>query len=153
MLSFTHIFYVLSVTKDSTFFLLINFYFWLHWVFIAVRRLSLVLESRGQSLDVRAPLCRGLPCRRAQALGTPASVNAAHRLSSYSSRALTRGLSSCGTQAQLPFSMWNLLDQVSSQCPLYWQADSYPLDHQGSPDSMYLFFKINYEVCQTYLKI
>ena len=63
------------------------------------------------------------------------------------------GLSSCGTQAQLPLGMQNLLDQVSSQCPLYWQADSYPLYHQGSPDSTYLFFKINYEVCQTYLKI
>ena len=26
-----------------------------------------------------------------------------------------------------------LLDQGSNPCPLYWQADSYPLYHQGSP--------------------
>ena len=25
------------------------------------------------------------------------------------------------------------LDQVSNPCPLHWQVDSYPLDHQGSP--------------------
>ena len=25
------------------------------------------------------------------------------------------------------------LDQESNPCPLHWQADSYPLDHQGSP--------------------
>ena len=24
-------------------------------------------------------------------------------------------------------------DQGSKLCPLYWQADSYPLEHQGSP--------------------
>ena len=24
-------------------------------------------------------------------------------------------------------------DQESNTCPLHWQADSYPLDHQGSP--------------------
>ena len=131
MLPFTHIFYVLSVMKDSTFFLLINFYFWLHCFFIATWRLS---------LDVRAFHCSGLPYCRAQASGALASV-IAHRLSSYSSRTLKHGLSNCGTQAQLPLGMWNLLDQVSSQCPLHWQADSYPLYHQGSPDSMYLFFK------------
>ena len=26
-----------------------------------------------------------------------------------------------------------LLDQGSNPCPLHWQADCYPLDHQGSP--------------------
>ena len=26
-----------------------------------------------------------------------------------------------------------LLDQGSNPCPLHWQADSEPLDHQGSP--------------------
>ena len=25
------------------------------------------------------------------------------------------------------------LDQGANSCPLHWQADSYPLDHQGSP--------------------
>ena len=29
------------------------------------------------------------------------------------------------------------LDQVSNPCPLHWQVDSYPLDHQGSPFSCF----------------
>ena len=30
--------------------------------------------------------------------------------------------------------MWNLfLDQGLNACPLHWQRDSSPLDHQGSP--------------------
>ena len=33
-----------------TFFLIDLFYFWLHWVFIAAHRLSLVVISRGCSL-------------------------------------------------------------------------------------------------------
>ena len=28
----------------------------------------------------------------------------------------------------------NLLDQESNPCPLHWQADSYPLRNQGSPE-------------------
>ena len=32
-----------------------------------------------------------------------------------------------------------LLDQGSNPCPLYWQADSQPLRHQGSP--ILIFFK------------
>ena len=40
------------------------------------------------------------------------------------------GFSSSGTGAQLPRGMWNLIPW-SSLCPLHWQADSQPLDHQG----------------------
>ena len=29
-----------------------------------------------------------------------------------------------------------ILDQGSNLCALYWQADSYPLHHQGSPRSL-----------------
>ena len=42
------------------------------------------------------------------------------------------GLSSCGVQAQLPVAC-GILDQGSNLCALHWQADSSPLDHQGSP--------------------
>ena len=68
----------LIFTSDiSLFIYFLNFiYFWLHWVFIAACRLSLVVVSGGFS------------CCRARALGARASVVAAH------------GLSSCGTQAQ-----------------------------------------------------
>ena len=32
-----------------------------------------------------------------------------------------------------------LPDQGSNPCPLHWQADSQPLRHQGSPDSLFLY--------------
>ena len=44
----------------------------------------------------------------AQALGTWASVVAAHRLGSYSSQTLKLGLSSCGAWAYFLHHMWNL---------------------------------------------
>ena len=62
--------------------------FWLHWVFIAVRGLSLAVANGGYSVAVRrlliavASLCCG-----ARALGVQASGVVAH------------GLSSCGAQA------------------------------------------------------
>ena len=43
------------------------------------------------------------------------------------------GLSSCGSQAELPHGMWDLPDQGSHPCLLRWQADSLPLSHRGSP--------------------
>ena len=62
----------------------INFiYFWLCWVIVAVRGLSLVAASRGYS----SLWCGSFSCCGAQALGTWASVVVAH------------GLSSCGTRA------------------------------------------------------
>ena len=30
-------------------------------------------------------------------------------------------------------------DQGSNLCPLYWQVDSYPVDHQGSPGVGFLY--------------
>ena len=76
------------------------FYFWLRWVFIAARGLSLVAESRGYSLL----WCAGfslwwLLLLGARALGTRASVVVAHGLSSCGSRALEHRLSSCGARA------------------------------------------------------
>ena len=40
---------IFSFLFINLFILLINFYFWLHWVFIAVCRLSVVVASRGYS--------------------------------------------------------------------------------------------------------
>ena len=83
-------------------------YFWLCWVFVAVRRLSLVAVS-GATLccSEQSSHCGAFSCCRAQALGAWASVVVACRLSSCGSRALEYRLSSCGTWAQLLRGMWH----------------------------------------------
>ena len=58
---------------------------------------------------------------------------AAHGLNSCSSQALEHRLRSCGTQAWLLCSMWDLPDQGSNPCLLHWKGDSSSLSHQGSP--------------------
>ena len=72
-------------------------YFWLRWVFVAARGLSLVEES-GATLrcGARASHCSGFSCCGARALGAQASVVVARGLSSCGSQALERMLSSCG---------------------------------------------------------
>ena len=76
-------------------FIYLFIYFWLRWVFVAVRGLSLVAASGGFS------------CCGARALGAWASVVVARGLSSCDSQALERRLSSCGTRAQLLRGMWD----------------------------------------------
>ena len=64
-------------------------YFWLRWVLIAARRLSLVVASGGYaSLWCAASHCGGFSCCGARTLGARASV------------VVARGLSSCGSWAQ-----------------------------------------------------
>ena len=70
-------------------FIYLFIYFWLCWVFVSVRGLSLVAASGGHS----SSWCTGL------SLSQP--LVAEHRLQ-------TRRLSSCGTQAQLLRGMWDL---------------------------------------------
>ena len=48
------------------------------------------------------------------------------------------GFSGCGTGDQLPWGLWNLLDQGSNPCPVHWRADSLPLGHQGSPSIAFM---------------
>ena len=94
-------------TICSIFFFLILFYFislflyfWLCWVFVAARGLSLVVVSRATlCYGTQASHCGGFSCCGAQALGAQASVVVACGLSSCGSRALERKLSSCGTWA------------------------------------------------------
>ena len=76
-------------------------YFWLHWVFIAVRRLSLVAASGGHSPS----WCAGFSLQWLLLLQSTGSRHAG--FSSCSMRALERRLSSCGTRAQLPRGMWD----------------------------------------------
>ena len=96
-------------------FLFIFIYFWLCWVFVSVRGLSLVAASGGHSSSrcaglslLRPPLLRSTGSRRA------GSVIVAHGPSCSAA---------CGI----------FPDQGSNPCPVHWQADSQPLRHQGSP--------------------
>ena len=77
--------------SECIFFLIIYLfiYFWLCWVFVSVRGLSLVAASGGHS-SLR---CTG-------PLTSTASLVAEHRLQ-------TRRLSSCGSRAQLLRGMWD----------------------------------------------
>ena len=92
---------VTQIWQLFSFVLFLNFiYFWLWWVFIAVRGLSLVVASRGYlRCSAWASHYGGFSCCGAWALGAWASVVVAHGLSSYGSRALEHRLSSCGARA------------------------------------------------------
>ena len=96
-------------------FIYLFIYSWLCWVFVSVRRLSLVAASGGHS----SSRCAGLSLSRPLLLRSTGSRRAgsvvvAHR-------------PSCSTACGI------FPDQGSNPCPLHWQADSQPLRHQGSP--------------------
>ena len=71
-------------------------YLWLHWVFVAACRLSLVSTFRCRA---RASHCDGFSCCGAWTVGAKASVVVARGLSCCGSQALERRLSSCGARA------------------------------------------------------
>ena len=78
------------------------FIYWLHWVFVVARGLSLVAASGGYSLLRYA----GFSLRWLLWLRSTGSRHAGFR--SCGSRALDCRLSSCGAQAQLLHGMWDL---------------------------------------------
>ena len=90
-------------------------YFWLCWVFVSVRGLSLVAASGGHS----SSRCASLSLSRPLLLWSTGSRRAG-------SVTVAHGPSCSAACGILP-------DQGSNPCPLYWQADSQPLRHQGSP--------------------
>ena len=90
-------------------------YFWLRWVFVSVRGLSLVAASGGHS----SSRCAGLSLSRPLPLRSTGSRRAG-------SAAVAHGPSRSAACGILP-------DQGSNPCPLRWQADPQPLRHQGSP--------------------
>ena len=90
-------------------------YFWLCWVFVSVRRLSLAAASGGHS----SSRCAGLSLSRPLLLRSTGSRRAG-------SAVVAHGPSCSAACGILP-------DQGSNPCPLHWQADSQPLRHQGSP--------------------
>ena len=92
--------------------------------------LQLRLAGATLGCGVRASHCGGLSCCGAWALGTWASVVAAHGLYNAGSVVVAHGPSRSTACGILP-------DQGSNLCPLHWQADSQPLRHQGSPILFY----------------
>ena len=111
----------MTITGRGFFFFFCNLfiylfiYFWLCWVFVSVRGLSLVVASGGHS----SSRCAGLSLSRPLLLRSTGSRRAGsvvvvHRPSHFAA---------CGI----------FPDQGSNPCPLHWQADSQPLRHQGSP--------------------
>ena len=83
--------------------------------------------SRGIS---RVSLCDDFSRCAARALGTWTSIVVAHGLSCRGSRALEHRLRCCGPELSCSTACGILLDQGLNP---YWQADSLPLSHQGSP--------------------
>ena len=138
--------------------ILFNHLFLADWVFIALRRFSLVAVSRGSSLWCCAVLlsvvaslavehglqaCEHQSCS-AQAQQLQPAGPRAHRLSSCSQQArehtdsAAQHVSSVVATHRLStvahgLSRGIFLDQGSNLCPWHWQVDSYPLCHLGSP--------------------
>ena len=97
------------------YFIYLFIYFWLCWVFISLRGLSLAAASGGHS----SSRCAGLSLSRPLLLRSTGSRHAG-------SVVVAHGLSCSAACGIFP-------DQGSNPCPLHWQADSQPLHHQGSP--------------------
>ena len=115
-----------GISSERFFFFLIFIYlffiyFWLCWVFVSVRGLSLVAASGGHS----SSRCAGLSLSRPFLLRSTGSRHAGSVI-------VAHGLSCSAACGIFP-------DQGSNPCPLHWQADSQPLRHQGSPSERFLF--------------
>ena len=67
----------------------------------------------------------------------PASVLKARGLSNCSSRALEHGSIAVAHRLSCSVACGISLDQGLNLCLLHWQADSLPLSHQGSPESVF----------------
>ena len=85
------------------------FFFWLHWVFVAAVRHSLVAANRGYSL-----------------LGCVSFSLQRLLVAEQRSVVVVRG-PGCSAACEI------CPNQGSNPCPLHWQANPYLLCHQGSP--------------------
>ena len=101
--------------KRIVYFVYLFIYFWLCWVFVSVRGLSLVVASGGHS-SLR---CAGLSLSWPLLLRSTGSRRAGSVIVAHGP--------SCSVACGI------LPDQGSNPCALHWQADSQPLRHQGSP--------------------
>ena len=96
-------------------FIYLFIYFWLCWVFVSVRGLSLVAASGDHS----SSRCAGLSLSRPLLSQSTGSRHAG-------SVVVAHGPSCSAACGIFP-------DQGSNPCLLHWQADSQPLRHQESP--------------------
>ena len=107
-----------------TFFFLL-FYRWLLWVLVASRGLAVGMSRGALHRGAQASHCSGFSYSGTWAPGCV-------------------GFSSCSSGAQ---QLWHMgfscshtcgifPDQRLNLCPLYWQVDSHPLYHQGSPGNI-----------------
>ena len=113
-------------------FIYLFIYFWLCWVFVSVRGLSLVVVSGGHS----SSRCAGLSLSRPLLLRSTGSRRAG-------SVVVAHGPSCCAACGIFP-------DQGSNPCPLHWQEDSQSLHHQGSSGQG---FFTHYDLSAQYLFI
>ena len=102
-----------------------NIYLWLCWVFIALQAFSSCSKLGLFFVAVRGH-CGGSSYCGALALGCVGSIVVAPGLQSTGSVVVAHGLS-CSVARGI------VLDQRSNPCLLYWQVESLPLSHQGSP--------------------
>ena len=109
------VFLFLFLNRFCSMFIYLFFNLWLCWVFVSVRGLSLVVASAGHS----SSQCAGLSLLQPLLLWSAGSRRAGSVI-------VAHGPSCSAACGILP-------DQGSNPCPLYWQADSQPLRHQGSP--------------------
>ena len=123
-----YLFPVSSLTNLFFFLIYLFIYFWLCWVVVSVRGLSLVAASGGHC----SSQCPGLLLSRPLLLQSTGSRRAG-------SVVVAHGPSCSMACGIFP-------DQGSNPCPLHWQADSQPLRHQGSPllgfFNSYIFFLV-----------
>ena len=108
------------------------FYFWLHWVFLAVRGLFSSCSKWGLlfSCSAQASLGGGFSCCGAQALGC-VGFSCGKCIGFV---VVAYGVSCLAACEILP-------DQGLNRCLLHCTADSQPLDHQGSPrGALFLIF-------------
>ena len=117
---------------EGFFFSFINLFIYLFllcWVFISVRRLSLVAVSGGHS----SSRCMGLSVSRPVLLWRTGSRRTG-------SVVVAHGPSCSAAHGIFP-------DQGSNPCPLHWQANSQPLCHQGSPSWKVFNHSFNFIAC------
>ena len=113
---------VIGIWNLRVFFIFIYLFilFWLCWVFVSVRGLSLVAASGGHS----SSRCAGLSLSRPLLLRSTGSRHTGSVIAAHGP--------SCSAACGI------FPEQGSNPCPLHWQADSQPLRHQGSPWGYFL---------------
>ena len=128
----THLCWAATSLFFKKIFIYLFIYFWLCWVFVSVRGLSLVAASGGHS----SSRCAGLSLSRPLWLRSTGSRRAG-------SVVVVHGPSCSAACGIFP-------DQGSNPCPLHWQADSQPLRHQGSPHISFEVHILCYWLCETF---